>query len=92
MSRPPAVGPSAHGPSAFVTFVLHAHLSRYAGGRERLELPHRAGAAVSDYLGQLGIPPHEYYAVVREGRVSTDLAASPAGGEVIELLPAMSGG
>jgi hypothetical protein len=75
-----------------LTFVLHAHLARYAAGRERVELPHRAGAAVSAYLEQLGIPRHEYYAVAREGRVSTDLAAAPADGEVIELLPAMSGG
>jgi molybdopterin converting factor small subunit len=75
-----------------LTFVLHAHLARYAGGRERVEVAHRAGAAVADYLEQLGIPRHEFYAVAREGRVWTDLDAAPADGEVIELLPAMSGG
>lgn len=80
------------GVQRYVTVVLHAHLARYAGGRERIDLPHRAGAAVIDYVEALGIPPHEYYAVVREGAVSLDLRAVPAPGEVLELLPAVSGG
>ena len=75
-----------------ITFVLHAQLARYAGGRRRVELPYREGTSVSDYVRHLGIPPHEYYAVVRDGRMTTDLGAVLAEGEIIELLPAMSGG
>jgi molybdopterin converting factor small subunit len=78
--------------AAFVTVVLHAQLARYAGGQGRVELPHQAGLAIAGYLRLLGIPAHEYYAVVRDGRLSTDLDAVPAEGEVLELLPAMSGG
>jgi hypothetical protein len=79
-------------PSATVTLVLHAQLARYAGGQRRVDLPHRADFAVADYLRLLGIPPHEYYAVVRDGKASTDLRVVLAEGEIIELLPAMSGG
>ena len=75
-----------------VTLVLHAHLARYAEGRSRVALPHRDGAGLSEYLRLLGIPPHEYFAVVRNGVVSTDLDAVLAAGEVVELLPAISGG
>ena len=82
---------SATGPGT-VTLVLHAHLSRYAGGQRQVEVPHRPGAPLGTYLCALGIPPHEYYAVVRAGAVTRDLDAVPAAGEVIELLPAMSGG
>ena len=77
---------------ARVTIVLHAHLARYAGGRGRVELPHQEGLAIAGYLRKLGIPEHEYYAVVRGGKTSKDLGAVLAAGEVIELLPAMSGG
>jgi hypothetical protein len=86
---PGAAGAAGAGP---VTLVLHAHLSRYAGGQRRVELPHRPGAPLTAYLRTLGIPPHEYYAVVRNGAVTRDLDGVPAAGEVIELLPAMSGG
>jgi sulfur carrier protein ThiS len=79
-------------PAASLTLVLHAHLVRHAGGRTRIELPYRAGATLAEYLASLGIPGHEYYAVVRAGALSKDLAAVPAAGEVVELLPAMSGG
>lgn len=75
-----------------VTFVLHAHLARYAGGRGRVELPHREGATLAVYVDELGIPAHEYYAVVRGDETTRDLSAVPSAGEVVELLPAMSGG
>jgi hypothetical protein len=75
-----------------VTLVLHAHLSRYTNGRERIELPHEPGASLADYVRVLGIPSHEFYAVVRAGVVSSNLGAVPAAGEVVELLPALSGG
>ncbi len=75
-----------------VALVLHAHLARYAGGRERVELPFREGTAISEYVCQVGIPAHEFYAIVRGGVVSTDLGVVLAEGEVIELLPAVSGG
>lgn len=75
-----------------VTLVLHANLSRYSGGRERVELPYRATASIADYVQQLGIPAHEYYAVVRRGAVTRDLGETPDSGEVVELLPVLSGG
>ena len=75
-----------------VTLVLHAHLARYRGGQRRVDLPYRAGATVADYARDLGIPPHDYYAMVRAGQPSKDLGVVPDEGEVIELLPAMSGG
>ena len=78
--------------AAFVTVVLHAQLARYAGGRERVELRHHAGLTIADYVRLLRIPKHEYYAVIRDGRVTTDLSVEPVVGEVIELLPAVSGG
>ncbi|MFH1807762.1 MAG: MoaD/ThiS family protein [Pseudomonadota bacterium] len=78
--------------TAVVTVVLHANLSRYADGRERVELPFRAGTSVAEYVQQLGIPAHEFYAVVRCGAVTRDLGEVPADGEVVELLPVISGG
>lgn len=75
-----------------VTLVLHANLSRYADGRERVELPFRAGASIAEYVQQLGVPAHEYYAVVRRGAVTRDLGEVPDSGEVVELLPVLSGG
>jgi hypothetical protein len=75
-----------------VTVVLHANLSRYADGRERVELPFCAGACIADYVQQLGIPAHEFYAVVRRGAVTRDLREIPERGEVVELLPVLSGG
>ena len=45
---------------AGVTIVLHAQLTRYAGGQGRVELPHEAGLTIADYLRRLGIPEHEY--------------------------------
>jgi hypothetical protein len=80
------------GGAAVVVLVLHAHLCRYAGDRARLEVPYEAGATVGDYVRRAGIPAHEFYAVVRGGALSKDLGAEPAPGEVVELLPAMSGG
>ncbi len=78
--------------AAPITLVLHAHLSRYAADRSRVELPHREGAGVADYARELGIPPHEYYAVIRGGSLSKDLASALSPGELVELLPAISGG
>ena len=78
--------------SSSVTVVLNAHLSRYAEGRTRVELPHRSGATIADYVRDLGIPAHEYYAVVRRGAVTRDLNEEPTAGEVVELLPVISGG
>jgi molybdopterin converting factor small subunit len=89
-----ATGPGDAAPTgpASVTLVLHAHLSRHAAGQRSVAVPHRPGAPLRAYIQDLGIPPHEYYAVVRGGEVTKDLDAVPAAGEVIELLPAMSGG
>jgi hypothetical protein len=78
--------------SGALTLVLHAHLARYAGGRERVELRYRSGAPIAEYVRAVGIPAHEFYAVVRDGVVSANLDVVPAVGEVVELLPALSGG
>jgi len=77
---------------AVVVLVLHAHLGRYAGGAARLALPYEPGLSIGEYARRAGIPPHEFYAVVRRGALSKDLDAVPTPGEVVELLPAMSGG
>ena len=79
-------------PAPCVTLVLHAHLCRYAHGLERIDLPHRSGAPIAEYVRIVGIPPHEFYAVVRAGVVSSNLDAVLEAGEVLELLPALSGG
>ena len=83
--------PLRGGPST-VTLVLHAHLARYAGGRERVELPYRPAATLRAYVESVAIPAHEYYAVIRRGVASRELDAVPDPGETVELLPAMSGG
>jgi sulfur carrier protein ThiS len=75
-----------------VTLVLHANLSRYQDGRERIALPFRTGATIADYVKELGVPAHEYYAVVYRGAVTKDLSEVPAMGAVVELLPMVSGG
>ena len=75
-----------------VTLVLHAHLSRYADDRTHVELPHRAGATIADYVQSLAIPEHEFYAGVRRGVVTRDFRQVPEPGDVIELLPMLSGG
>jgi len=75
-----------------VTIVLHAHLARYRRRSRSRGAPASEGLAIAGYLRKLGIPEHEYYAVVRGGKTSKDLGAVLAAGEVIELLPAMSGG
>ena len=99
MSAPSPGAPGATGQGApaaasqgLVTLVLQAHLSRYAAGQRRVEVPHRPGAPLRAYIQEVGIPSHEFYAVVRGGEVTRDLDAAPAAGEVIELLPTMSGG
>jgi hypothetical protein len=75
-----------------VTLLLPAHLARYAGGRERVELPYRPGAPLVEYVRAVGIPGHEFYAVVRQGIVSSNLSAAPSDGEVVQLLPVLCGG
>jgi molybdopterin converting factor small subunit len=75
-----------------VTLLLPAHLARYAGGRERVELPFRQGAPIAEYVRAVGVPGHEFYAVVRDGVVSSNLSAALSDGEVIQLLPVLSGG
>ena len=88
----PGQGAAGAASQGLVTLVLHAHLGRYAAGQRSVAVPHRPGAPLRAYIQALGIPPHEFYAVVRGGEVTKDLDAAPAAGEVIELLPAMSGG
>jgi len=75
-----------------VTLVLHANLRHHAEGREQIELPFRSGATIADYLQDSGVPDHEYYAVVHRGAVTRDFNAVPRVGDVVELLPVMSGG
>ncbi|MBN2359661.1 MAG: aldehyde ferredoxin oxidoreductase [Deltaproteobacteria bacterium] len=90
VARPQPTAGQAPTPS--VTLVLHANLSRYAGDRERVELPFRPGATIADYVHDVGIPAHEYYAVVHRGEVTRDFNEVPATGAVVELLPLVSGG
>ena len=75
-----------------VTLVLLANLRHYAGGREQIELPFREGATIADYLQESGVPDHAYYAVVYRDAVTRDLDLVPGCGDVVELLPVMSGG
>jgi len=78
--------------SATITMVLHAHLRHHNGGQERLELPHREGATVADYVAAAAIPGHEFMGVVLDGELMTRLDRVPEPGATVELVPAVTGG
>ncbi len=80
---------------AALTLVLHAHLGRYLPAGEpnaRCQMELLPGESLAALLRRLGVPASEVLLMVdaRGQRLAPE--HQPLAGDVVELLPALSGG